>query len=109
MAQTITVDSDGQVRAIWSDDLAWLRVEGDCRKRRASHVVPSVFLLRLAFRVLRGLLGDQGRCAAWTRRWRCSWLVDLRPSGGGWMPGTFADRDEAIEAELAWLHNERGL
>lgn len=77
--------------------------------RRATHIDPVNAALRQVFYLLRGLFGDEGRVAAWTRRWRCRWRVDLRPSKGPLLyenPSTelpFIDRQKAIEYEHTWL------
>jgi hypothetical protein len=108
MMATILIESDGSVRAIKGGDTAWLAAEGECEVRRASHVLPTGWLRRQLFRLLRRAFGDEGRAAAWTRRWGCRWRADLGPSGGPCLRG-YSDRGEAIEAELAWLRTYRGL
>lgn len=82
-----------------------LRNEGldvDLACRRASWVEPESTVLRMAFHVIRRL-GDSGWLADWTRRWRCYWRVDLRPSGGPVVSGLWRSREEAIAAEVKWL------
>ena len=70
--------------------------------RRASNVEPMDLRLRLAFRVLRWALGDDGNIADWTRTWKCSWELDLSPVDGPKIIG-FGSRSDAIEYEILWL------
>lgn len=76
---------------------------------RISHVEPVSPSRRRWFRLLRRLFGDEGRVAAWTRRWRGPWRVDFSPSGGGVHEvdqdgRPFATHADAVEFELprAW-------
>lgn len=77
----VSIDDDGSLEFIWSDDLACLRELGVCDIRRASHVEPTVDAL---------------------------WEADMSPSGGPVL-GAFETRQEAIDAELAWLAKHKGL
>ncbi len=77
----ISVDAEGSMEFIWSDELACLRDLGECDIRRASHVEPTVDAL---------------------------WEADMSPSGGPVL-GKFATRGEAIAAELEWLAQHKGL
>ena len=81
MTNAITIDADGGVRAIWSDSLSWLRDEGECQIRRASHVEPT----------------PESR-----------WTADMRPSGG-LILGDYDLRQDALAAELEWLAANLGL
>ena len=47
-------------------------------RRRVSYLEPTNLFLRLAFRALRFVGGDDSRLAAWTRTWRCQFVVDFR-------------------------------
>jgi hypothetical protein len=99
----VIVDKDGQVTAIAHDsDLPLLEsVLGPIEARqRGGHVIPAAPVKRWAFRLLRkpGIPS----IAAWTRRWRGQWVVDLTVSGGSVL-GPFATRLMAIEAEESWL------
>lgn len=76
---------------------------GHHTRERASHVLPVHLVPRLTFCALRKLFGESGRIAAWTRRWKCPWFVDLAPSGGPTL-GPFPVRSEAIAAEIDWIH-----
>jgi hypothetical protein len=71
--------------------------------RRASHVTPMDPWLAFCFQALRGAFGEDGRISNWTRRWECSWQVDMSPVGGPQVAG-FDSRDEAIEYEINWLN-----
>jgi hypothetical protein len=70
----LVVESTGQVRALYTDDLD-LATLGRPVIRRASHVEP----------------GPDGR-----------WSADLRPVGGPVL-GPFDRRSQALEAEQDWL------
>jgi len=71
--------------------------------RRASHVEPINLWQAYAFRLLRKLFGDEGRVANWTRDWKCTWVVDMRPIGGEvFFP--FKSRAAAIEFEIQHLN-----
>lgn len=100
----VTVLPDGQLRFVATTESLCLHALGSTTTNRASRVVPRNVLLRILFRVLRGCVRDDSRCAGWTRNWRCQWLADLRISGGPVL-GPFAIRQEAIGAELDWLHD----
>lgn len=67
--------------------------------RRATHILPMSFFLRSLFILLRRLFGDNGRVAAWTRRWRCNWLVDFSPLGRDQRHGPFRSYADAVEYE----------
>jgi hypothetical protein len=73
--------------------------------RRASHVEPVNTYLRLAFQVIRKLVSDDSRIAAWSRLWPCLWRVDMSPVGGGIIPVHFSNRLAAIDAEVEALNN----
>ena len=98
----ITITADGKIRFLATPELQPLYDLGRTSTRRASHIVPQNRLLRLAFRILRTCVADDSRCAAWTRRWRCRWLADLRISAGPVL-GPFPIRQQAIAAEIDWL------
>jgi hypothetical protein len=51
----------------------------------------------LAFWILRKLFGERGRVAAWTRTWRCAWLVKVIRCGE-W--SVFHLRSDAVKWEL---------
>jgi hypothetical protein len=42
-------------------------------RQRFSEILPTDPTLRILFRCLRKLFGEEGKVAAWTRRWLCIW------------------------------------
>ena len=74
----LSIDTQGQVRGIYTDDFPW-RELGKALVQRASHVEPDHLGL---------------------------WWADLAVSGGPRI-GPFARRDAAIAAEVAWLERNR--
>jgi hypothetical protein len=73
--------------------------------RRASHVFPANFWKRQAFRILRILVSDTSRLAAWSRTWRGPWLVDTKPTAGVVLNGRWMNRQDAIDAEVEFLND----
>ena len=71
----LTIDDDGAVRCIYSDELADYFAETDAKIARASSVEP----------------GPDGK-----------WIVDLTVSGGP-VVGGFRLRDDALRYEVDWL------
>jgi hypothetical protein len=80
------------------------RIEGAV-VRRASHVEPDNFMLRLSFHAVRALCSDASRLAAWTRTWGCMWRVNMSPVGAGILPVRYGYRIAAIDAEVDALNN----
>ena len=72
--------------------------------RRASHVEPVNKALRLLFHTLRGLFGEKGWMAAFTRKWPCYWQVNLKPIGGPVLDLNWKNRQAAIDFEIGWLN-----
>lgn len=70
----LEVDPEGNIHAIYSDDLTELMEHGDARITRASHVEPA----------------DGG------------WVADLSPVSGPKL-GPFQLRQQALDAEVEWL------
>jgi hypothetical protein len=108
MADTleIIIDTDGTVRHIADPRAEFLASEGQVERRRASHVVPLHPVKRAAFVLIRALVPDTGRMAAWTRMWRGPWIADMSPfgpEGRGVALGPFNERFAAIAAEREWL------
>lgn len=104
MAVRITIGSGGEMRCLSpatgcevQDALSTL---GRATTRRASVVEPVALWRRVAFRLLRWAFGDRGRVAAWTRRWRGQWRVQVLD---GPSLGTHDTREQAIRAEEAWF------
>ena len=72
------------------------------RPIRASRVEPLNPVFRYIFLAIRKTFGDEGRMAACTRTWSCTWRVRLflKP----WpILGPFATRDAALAAEKRWI------
>lgn len=79
---------------------------GNASTVRASHVEPTRFVRRVAFHFLRRLFGESGCIANLTRSaFFGPWRVNLAPSNGPILSGTYTDRQQAIAAEVAWLNN----
>lgn len=100
---TVTIGDDGSLNFVANEALADLADLGHATTRRASHVLPVNRPLRVLFRWLRDKYGETGRVAAFTRRWPCQWQADLSPSNGPTL-GPFHKRQDAIDAEIAWLN-----
>lgn len=92
-------------------DLTYLVTEAaigafpDAELKRASHVVPENWPLRMCFRVLRAFFGDKGRISEFTRNWNTLWRVDARPIGAYILPDRYENRKDAIDAEVEFLNN----
>lgn len=91
----VTVERDGTVKAIYSDALLPVldRLGGERTVTRASQVEP-----------YDGSGGD--RFAA--RFQGHYWVADMRPSDGPVL-GPFKRRADALDAEVEWLREHRGL
>ena len=101
---TVTIGDDGSLNFVDTDALACLKDLGTTTTRRASHVLPVNPTLRAIFRWLRDRFGEKGIIATFTRRWPCLWQADLAPSNGPVL-GPFRNRQDAIDAEIAWLQS----
>ena len=66
---------------------------------RVSYILPANPVLRLMFKILREVFGDNGKIADWTRRWKCAWVVKIGSSK--W--SEFKDRQKALEFERAMI------
>lgn len=75
---------DGRMRFIYTDALAPLLSEGDFTVTRASHVEPT------------------------TVNGHVEWTADMSPVGGPVLTG-FQTRQAALDAEVLWLRENRGL
>ena len=108
---TVTIE-DGDLVFLATDSADIFLEQGETVTRRASHVEPDNFAYRVAFTVLRSLVSDKSRIAAWTRLWPCLWRVNTAPVGGPILTERFTDRQKAIDAEIIFLNNwflERGI
>jgi hypothetical protein len=123
---TLTIDEDGDLLMLKSDSADVFLEGAEVVTRRASHVEPASFWLRIAFHVIRTLVRDDSSIAAWTRTWTCLWRVNTAPVGGpiltvwdvtdGRTPSsqimTWSDRQNAIDAEITFLNDwflQRGI
>ena len=101
---SVTLGDDGSLNFVDTDALACCKELGTVTTRRASHVLPVNRTLRAIFRWLRDRFGEKGIIATFTRRWPCLWQADLAPSNGPVL-GPFRNRQDAIDAEIAWLQS----
>jgi hypothetical protein len=126
---TVTIDEDGDLIYLKTSEHDIFAEMGEVVTRRASHVEPDTFWLRVAFHILRTVVSDKSRIAEWTRGWSCPWRVNTAPVGGPvltwadvapspcapWMDKqtfTTHNRQEAIDAEIKFLNQfflERGI
>lgn len=84
----VIIDEEGAMTFVYDDALAGLLELGDAQIERASHVEPSA--------------GDSVRGIS------AGWVADMAPSGGPVL-GPFRLRQEALDAERAWLRENRNL
>ena len=103
--QVITINADGTLSYVGVDTELEASASSLTR-RRASRVLPTSSVKRLAFRALRWAFCDSSAAAAWTRVWRGPWVVDLSLSNGPQL-GPFASRADAINAEVCWLRERQ--
>lgn len=125
---TVTIDENGDVIFLATDSNDIFLELGNVVTTRASHVEPGPRYERWLFHFLRAVFGDKGRVSDWTRGWQTLWRVNTAPVGGpiltnghvrqNWPESLahytayFANRQEAIEAEVAFLNVwflERGI
>jgi hypothetical protein len=100
----VTLSEDGTVRFLVNEDTKPF-IDEDAVIRRASHVEPKNVLIRLTFHILRGIFGEKGWMAEFTRRWPCKWRINLSPINGPILPGLYKDRQEAIREEIKYLNS----
>jgi hypothetical protein len=94
MDKRVRITADGHVRFIWSDDLAPLAELGESTCERVSHVEP-----------YDGSGGDRFAAKYAKGIW---WTADMSPVDGPVL-GPFPTRQEALDAEVAWLRAHLGL
>lgn len=100
---TIVADENGNLSFIQDVQISFLQDLGEVSVRRASHVEPDFYPLRVLFHWLRGKFGETGRIANWTRNWKCLWRVNMKPSNGPILPERWLTRQDALDAEVNWL------
>jgi hypothetical protein len=79
---TVTIDENGDLLMLKSDAADVFLEGAEVVTKRASHVEPYDFWLRILFHILRSCVKDDSALAAWTRTWRCYWRVNTAPVGG---------------------------
>ncbi len=102
-AIVVSISEDGITRFLVSDETAQF-TSTSATIKRASHVEPDAYLLRVAFHGLRRMFGEHGKVSDFTRAWPCLWRVNLSPACGPILPGRWRNRKLAISAEIAWLN-----
>lgn len=98
----IVVNNKGELTFIQNSEISFLRDLGEVSVRRASHVEPDSYLLRVLFHWLRKF-GETGKISDWTRNWKCLWRVNMSPSNGPILPERWLNRQDALNAEVSWL------
>lgn len=81
MEHIIAINPEGVATFVWSDELAKLKTEGNCKIERVSNVEPN----------------DQSE-----------WMADMMLISGPIL-GPFETRQEAIDAELRYIWDNMGL
>lgn len=76
----VSIGPDGTISCVGGDELP-LQALGRVSKRRVSRVLPTHPAKRFAFRVLRAIVPDDSRVAAWTRSWRGPWEATILATG----------------------------
>lgn len=102
---TLTIDENGDQVFLKSDGAEMFRSLGITVTRRASHVEPDAWALRLLFHAIRKAVSDTSKAAAWTRTWPCMWRVNTAPLNGPILTPRFTDRQAAIDAEIMYVNN----
>lgn len=105
MKHTIHIMPNGELEYIVKPELDCLSTIGSVDQKRISHVEPVSVLPRLAFKMIRRLTDDKSKIAAWTRRWKCKWRVRMLETG--FIFGSYSDRLDAIDAEIAFWNEKR--
>ena len=87
----IEISEDGKI-TVFHDSKYAKKIKHIEKIERVSHIVPANPILRIIFKLLRKLFGDEGKIADWTRTWKCKWKIEL-------ILPEFDDRQKAIEYE----------
>lgn len=114
---TLTIEEDGSQTYLKTDAADIFLECGEVVTRRASHVEPADLPRRIAFSLIRRLVADDSKIAAWTRTWSVYWRINTSPVGGWilqWSDvddtsrdasiATWRNRQQAIEAEVSFLN-----
>jgi hypothetical protein len=102
---TVSIDEATGDTKFLVNDLSKGLLDSSSKVRRASHIVPCHWFLRLMFHLIRWCFKDESGLAQWTRNWNCRWYADLRPVGGPFVPVQWATREGAIMFEVWWLED----
>ncbi len=102
MEKIIITIEDGVTKFLVNEQTQDLVEDGTVR--RASHVEPVNIVLRRVFHALRGMFGEKGWMADFTRKWPCLWQINLEPIGGPVLADTFYKRQNAIDCEVDYLN-----
>jgi hypothetical protein len=98
----ISIDSEGNLSWVKSPAMAGLMGSGETTVKRASNIEPVNPVVRAIFKLIRSHVNDNHALSCWTRKWPVCWRVNLGLSNGPTF-GSFRNRQDAIEAEVAWL------
>jgi hypothetical protein len=98
--KTITILPSGEIEFLGDTCPLDLPLANPVR-RRVSTIQPLCTLKRLAFLFLRRVCGEQGRAAAYTRRWSGPWRCTMLATG---QTEVFQERSEAIAWEINLLN-----
>jgi len=101
---TVTIDESGDLVYLNTPENDIFMELGERITARASHVVPAAFWSRLAFKAIRYFVHDDSASASWCRTWRGPWMVDTTPTAGVVLEGRWMIRQDAIDAEIAFLN-----
>lgn len=108
---TLTFNPDGTVQSLYDNVEVMDEIMpefGVPKVSRASHVRPLNPIKRMAFIILRKMVSDNSKVAAWTRKWKGPWVSNMKPKGGP-VIGPYVTRKEAIDAEKVWLWENVGI
>ena len=101
---TVTIDESGDLVFLRTPESDIFLELGETITRGASHVVPAAFWSRIAFNAIRYFVHDDSASAEWCRSWRGPWMVDTTPAVGVVLEGRWMLRQDAIDAEIAFLN-----
>ncbi len=96
---TVTVLPNGDVQFL-GEDLFDLPL-GKIRRRRLSTIRPTCVWKLIAFLYLRRVCGEQGRVAAFTRKWKGPWRATILATGEA---AVFEKRSDAIGWEIETIN-----